>query len=148
MTLALQPMQPDAIARVAELERLMLAQPQTQIDTLHVLHAGLYARTIAMPAKTVLTGALVKVPTMLIVAGNVLVSRGNEEALHIVGVSVVPAAAGRKTAFRAYEDTIITMVFPTSAQTVAEAEAEFTDDFERLMSRADPERNTTIITGE
>ncbi|MCA3188329.1 MAG: hypothetical protein INH12_07020 [Cupriavidus sp.] len=141
-------MHPDAIARVAELERLMLAQPQTEIETLHVLHAGMYARTIAIPAGTALTGALVKVPTMLVVAGNVLVSRGDEEALHIVGASVVPAAAGRKTAFLAYEDTVVTMLFPTDANTVAAAEEEFTDDHERLMSRADPERNTIIITGE
>lgn len=144
----LLPMNPDAIERVSVLERRMLEHPQAEIETLHVLHAGMYARTIAIPAGTVLTGALVKVPTMLVVAGNVRVSRGEEEALHIVGVSVVPASAGRKTAFLAYEDTVVTMLFPTEATTVAAAEAEFTDDHERLMSRNDPERNTIIITGE
>ncbi|WP_284459615.1 hypothetical protein [Cupriavidus campinensis] len=145
---AILPMSPDSIARVAALEQQILACPQVEIHTQHVLHAGMYARTIVIPGGVVLTGALVKVPTILTVSGDVLVSRGEDDGLHITGTAVLPASAGRKQAFIAYADTTVTMVFPTRAATIEEAEAEFTDDTDMLMSRRDPERNTIIITGE
>lgn len=145
---AITPMTPDAIARVAALEQRVLALPQIPIHTQHVLHAGMYARTITIPAGVVLTGALVKRATLLVVSGDVIVSRGDDEGLRITGVAVLPASAGRKQAFATYADTTVTMVFPTSAATVEEAEAEFTDDTELLFSRRDPALNTIIITGE
>ena len=145
---SIEPMTPDAIARVADLEQRILALPQVQIHTQHVLHAGMYARTIVIPAGVVLTGALIKCATLLVVHGDVLVSRGDEEGLRITGTAVLPASAGRKQAFVAYADTTLTMAFPTSATTVEAAEAEFTDDTDMLMSRRDPELNSIIITGE
>jgi hypothetical protein len=70
-----------------------------------------------------------------------------EEVRRVTGYQVVPAAAGRKQAFRAVADTHITMVFPTNARTVDEAEREFSDEFERLASRKDGAVNEAIITG-
>jgi hypothetical protein len=144
----IRPMSPDAIARVSELEKVNLSLPQVEIHTHHLLHAGMYARTITIPAGTVLTGALVKRPTVLIVCGDVLISRGEENGVRVTGTAVIPASAGRKQAFITYADTTVTMSFPTQAKTIEDAEAEFTDDTELLMSRRDPELNTIIITGE
>lgn len=135
------------IAKVSELEQRVLACPQVAIHTHHVLHAGMYSRTILLPAGHVLTGALVKIPTLLLIAGDVLVSRG-DEATRITGHAVLPASAGRKQAFLTYQDTTVTMVFPTSATTIEQAEAEFTDDTDMLFSRRDPDLNTIVITGE
>ncbi|WP_369952095.1 hypothetical protein [Ralstonia syzygii] len=146
--LDIKPMTPQAIARVAELEKLNLQRPQVDIHTHHVLHAGLYARTITIPASVLLTGALVKRSTLLVICGDVLVSRGEDEGVRITGTAVIPASAGRKQAFLAYADTTVTMAFPTQATTIEQAEAEFTDDTELLMSRRDPDLNTIIITGE
>ncbi len=56
------------------------------------------------------------------------------------------ASAGRKQAYIAHKDTFLTMSFKTNAKTVEEAEAEFTDDHERLMSRNGV--NKIVITGE
>lgn len=145
---SIQPMTPDAIARVADLEQQILALPQVEIHTQHVLHAGMYARTIMIPAGVVLTGALIKRPTLLSISGDVLVSRGDDEGVRITGTAVLPASAGRKQAFVTYADTTVTMVFPTQATTIDQAEAEFTDDTELLMSHRDPAYNTIIITGE
>ena len=145
---SISPMSPDAIARVSAIEQTMLTLPQVEIRTQHVLHAGMYARTIMIPAGVVLTGALVKRPTLLVVSGDVLVSRGDTDAVRITGTAVIPASAGRKQAFIAEADTTVTMIFPTQATTVEQAEAEFTDDTEVLMSRRDPHLNTIIITGE
>jgi hypothetical protein len=145
---SIQPMSPGAVARVTELEQRILALPQVEIHTQHILHAGMYSRTITIPGGVVLTGALIKRATLVIVSGDVLVSRGDAEGLRITGTEVLPASADRKQAFVAHADTTVTMVFPTSAATVEEAEAEFTDDTDLLFSRRDPNLNTIIITGE
>lgn len=137
-----------AISDVRDLERHVLALPQTPIRTDHVLHGGMYARTILIPAATVLTGALIRVATMLIVVGDALVTRDGS-SVRLTGHHVLPAAAGRKTAFVTIADTHVTMLFPTSARTVEAAEAEFTDEANGLMSRRDPARNHVVInTGE
>lgn len=147
-TTAIAPMSADAIARVAAFERTRLELPQIPIRTHHVLHAGMYARTVMIPAGVVLTGALIKIPTVLVIAGDCIVSRGDDEGLRITGTAVLPASAGRKQVFATYADTTVTMSFPTSAASVEEAEAEFTDEAGMLFSRHDPDLNTIVITGE
>lgn len=137
-------MTPAAIERVREIERHMLAtQPQFDLQMQHVLHAGMYARTCRLPAGIVITGALIKIPTLVIISGNAFVWLG-EKGRQVKGYAVLTASAGRKQAFRAITDTVITMLFPTEAKTVAEAEREFTDEWDRLA----PGRAETIITGE
>ena len=135
------------IANVTALEKRVLSLPQVEIHTLHVLHAGMYSRTIFIPAKILLTGALIKIPTLLTICGDVLVNLG-DEGTRIAGTAVLPASAGRKQVFVTYAATTVTMSFPTKAKTIEEAEAEFTDDTDLLFSRRDPATNTIIITGE
>lgn len=146
--LTIPAMTPKAIANIEAVERTMLELPQVPIKTLHVLHAGMYTRSILLPAGTMLTGALIKIPTMLTISGDVVVSFGEAQGMRITGTQVFPASAGRKQAFAANQDTTITMTFPTRATSIEEAEAEFTDQNDMLMSRRDPELNTIIITGE
>lgn len=131
---------------VRQLEQEILNSPQTEIVTQHVLHAGMYARTIMIPSGVVLTGALIKIPTLLIVNGDVMIYR-DDGPVRISGHNVMLGAAGRKQAFVAVSDTYLTMIFPTDAKTVSTAEAEFTDDYARLMSRADGAANH-IVMGE
>ena len=145
---AIPPMSPAALDAVRRLEDRVLALPQTAIETRHVLHAGLYARTIRVPRETVLTGALVKIPTLLVIEGDTLLYVGDDAPLHLAGHHVLPASAGRKQAFVTLADTHITMIFPTAARTVEEAEAEFTDEAHGLGSRREPASNHVTITGE
>lgn len=147
MKAAIAPMSAGAIANVAALEQQVLACPQTQITTHHVLHGGLYSRTILVPAGVVLTGALIKIPTLLFISGDVLVYVGEDRRIRITGTEVIPASAGRKQAFVAHRDTSISMVFPTKSTSVEQAEAEFTDDADLLFSRRDADLNTEINTG-
>ncbi len=142
---AIPSMSPKAIDAVRQLEKNVLAQPQVVLTTHHVLHGGMYARTITIPANAVLTGALIEIPTLLIFDGDAEVWLDGE-AKHFDGHHVLPASAGRKQAFRTYADTHLTMVFPTSAKTVAEAEEEFTREADRLGSRRD--ENRVVLTGE
>jgi hypothetical protein len=135
----------EAIERVRALEAQVLALPQTEIATRHVIHGGMYARTIRVPAGVLLTGAEIKIATVLVIHGHSLVTLG-EQTVELVGHNVLPASAGRKQAFLALADTDLTMVFPTSARTVEEAENQFTDEADQLFSRHG--ENVVIITGE
>ncbi len=142
----LGPTTPAALAKVCELEKRVLEVPQVEFTTHHVLHGGVYYRTICIRKGVVLTGALIKIPTTLVVSGKATVLIGDGEEHLVEGYRVFAASAGRKQAFITHEDTYITMSFKTNAKTVEEAEAEFTDDHERLMSRRGV--NEIVITGE
>jgi hypothetical protein len=141
------PMGDVAIENVRRLENLAREMPQVAISTDHTLHAGMYARTVFVPAGVMITGVMIKIATLLIVHGDVVVYvEGGPMQLR--GYTVLPASAGRKQAFVAQTDAWLTMVFPTDAKTVEEAERQFTDEIDRLSSRRDAGSNSTTITGE
>lgn len=140
-------MESEAIERVRILESELLCRPQAPIHTEHVLHGGLYSRTVLIPAGACITGAHIKVPTLLIISGHVTVAIGSA-AHEFTGYNVLPASAGRKQAFFAHTDTQLTMVFTTKATTVAQAEDEFTDEAHLLLSRQQPGLDSITITGE
>jgi hypothetical protein len=146
--LAIPAMRPAAIARVAALEAHSALRPQVEIATHHVLHGGVYARTILMPAGTLLTGALVDIATTLIVSGDCTVAVGDGAAERLAGYHVLAASARRKQAFLAHADTHLTMMFATAAESVEEAEDEFTAEAHKLMSRQPGHANTIVITGQ
>ena len=137
----------EAIARVRQVETIARGLPQVRIHTDHVIHGGMYARTVTVPAGVMITGVLIRVATLLVVHGDAIVYVG-DEALHLSGYTVLPASAGRKQAFVALSDVHLTMVFPTSARTVAAAERQFTDEADLLTSRLDVGSNSIRITEE
>jgi hypothetical protein len=137
---------PELLERIRALEKSLIGKEPVEVPTQHVIHAGMYARTIAMPKDHVLTGALMKRATLVIVTGAAAVLAG-VEWIELEGYNVVPASAGRKQVFVSRSAVIITMLFPTAARTVEEAEAEFTDECAGLLSRRQ-DANTVIITGE
>ena len=59
-----------------------------------------------------------------------------------------PGCAGRKQLFWTRGPVEMTMIFPTHAQTVTEAEDEVFAEAEQLQSRKDSSRNTVMITGQ
>ena len=134
------PMSQAAIDRVRQIEAVNLTRPQTELHFEHDLHAGMYARTMIVPELAadevcVITAVLIKVPTLVIACGDALVYVGENEPLRLTGYSVIQAAAGRRQAFIAQSGFRLTMIFPTTAETVEEAENEFTDEAEMLQSR-------------
>ena len=135
-----------AIDGVRAVEAVSGKLPQLDLVTHHVLHAGMYSRTIRMPANTIMTGALIKIPTVLILNGDATIV--SDETIRLTGYGVIPASAHRKQVFIAHADTDLTMMFPTNATTVEEAEAQFTDEVDLLISRAQSKHDVIIITGE
>lgn len=134
MSLAIPQSMPAAIGAVRALEAVQRQMPQVEIQTTHSLHAGTYARTCLIPAGVRLTGALIKIPTTVIVSGDVTVFVG-DGTIRMTGYHVVEAEAGRKQVFLAHADTYLTMLFASDSDTVEEAENEFTDEADALMSR-------------
>lgn len=122
------------VGKVAQLESFMRGLDQVAIATRHHFHAGLYARTIRIPAGVVITGALIRIPTLLILSGHATVFIGGD-SVELAGYHVLPGQAGRKQVFAAHADTDLTMLFATTATTVEQAEAEFTDEADSLASR-------------
>lgn len=138
-------MSDELLGNLTAVQDKLLALPQVEIQTDHILHGGMYTRTIRIGPEVVLMGALVKIPTMLIVSGKTAVFTG-EGWIELEGYHVIPARAGRKQIFVAREETCITMIFPTEAKTVEQAEEEFTDEHDSLMSREN-DTDTVTITG-
>ena len=130
-------MSQQAIDKVRTLESLVKKLPQTPIQTYHCLHGGMYARTVFVPKGVLITGVHIRVETILISDGNATVYVDGTPMV-LRGRQVIPAAAGRKQAFYAESDLWLTMLFPTKAETVEEAEAEFTDEPDMLQTRRQP----------
>jgi hypothetical protein len=80
-----------------------------------------------------ITGALIKIPTVVITSGSLIAYTG-EGLKPLDGYNVIKAEAGRKQAFVAKTGSYITMIFATSATTIEEAEREFTDEYELLLT--------------
>lgn len=140
-------MSEDAISKVTTLENQLKEMDQLQITTWHTLHGGIYTRTILIEKDTAITGALVNVPTTLVVNGDVVVY-ANDSVQRYTGYNVIPASAHRKQAFVAMEDTMLTMSFSTNASTIGQAEDEFTNQSAELLSRSEHAVNHIIVTGE
>lgn len=117
-----------------KIEDKLLELEQSQCVTRHTLHAGVYTRTILLKKGEVLAGALIKIPTTLMVNGHISIYIG-DQAYNIEGFKAFTASAHRKQVMMALDDTIVTMIFKTDAKTIMEAEDEFTDDGDKLMSR-------------
>lgn len=143
----IRPMDERALARVRSIESAMMALDQVQMPVHHTIHGGVYTRSVRIPVGVMLAGALIKVPTTIIVSGDVTVW-ANDQTMRVRGYRVLVGSAGRKQVFVAHGDTDMTMMFATSATSVDEAEREFTDEWELLMSRRHPDINTELVTGE
>ena len=129
------PATPDkALKAIRAWEREALKQDQVPLQTTHNLHAGIYSRTVRIPAGVVITGTLIKIPTVLTIVGNMQISIGGA-VYEIDGLTTFDCAAGRKQVMAARSDCYVTMAFATNAKTVEEAEEEFTDEADMLLSR-------------
>lgn len=136
-----------AVENVRAMQSSLAHLPQVSITTGHVLHGGVYARTVTLHPGVLIIGVLVKVPTTLIINGDVSVYLG-DETVRLSGYHVIPASAHRKQAFYAHTETTLTMILPTDAETIEAAEDAFTDEGATLVSRHPDAINETIITGE
>lgn len=145
MTLTHIPSQPPALLdaiklRAAELRKL----PQADVTLQHTLHSGIYSRCMRMPAGIELVGVLIKIPTTLVSSGDLSIGVGGG-AVRLEGTHVILASANRRMALVTHAESALVMSFATKAQTLEEAEAEFTDEVQYLARRP---QDTFTNTGE
>lgn len=139
-------MSDETISNVRFLQNEFLELPQVSIPTSHLIHAGMYARTVKVPAGTAIVGSLMKVASILILNGEFVIYVDNEP-IKLEGYNVFYGCANRKQAGYALSDAHVTMIFPTPAKSVADAEEEFTDEAHLLASRHNDAVNHICITG-
>jgi hypothetical protein len=144
-SIALPPTPPEIVEWIREVEGRAREFEQLEVKTEHLLHAGMYARTVHLPAMGHFTNVLIKIPTLLVVSGYCYMLAGGKWA-RLTGYNVFAASAGRKQICITKEPTDVTMFFATDAKTVEEAEAEFTDEACDLLSRKQPECNVAVVT--
>lgn len=127
-------MSEEQVDKVRCLELASMRNPQVKIPVEHFLHGGMYARTVKLPQGVVITGALIRLETTLVVNGHAMIHTG-DAWIEREGYNVLPAAAGRKQIFVALSDVNLTMFFPTEAKTVKDAEEQFTTEADLLQNR-------------
>lgn len=135
------------IEKVRRLGEVLKALPQIPFITEHLLHAGMYTRTVRLPPDTVCAAVLIKLPTVLIIQGACRVY-SDDELIEVTGYSVLPGSAGRKIAFVTHADVAMSMIFPSTAATVDEAQKQFTDEHTLLVPLSKADEHRILITGE
>lgn len=120
--------------RVRELEAHLMTLPQVDLQTDHLVHGGMYARTILIPAGTILTGALTNQDNVCVVHGDITVTT-DEGTRHLVGFNVLPARKGAKRAGVAHADTWWTTIWTTELNDITAIEDSLTDEAELLQTR-------------
>lgn len=123
-----------SVDQVRRLEELILQAPQVDLGTRHVVFGGMCARTIFVPAGTVLTGALTNIDNICVINGDITVTT-DEGPKHLVGFNVLPACKGAKRVGIAHADTWWTTLWKTDLEDVTEIEDEFTTEASQLQTR-------------
>ena len=137
----------DQIDAVRQLEQRALQHEQVPIETQHVLHGGIYTRTIRIPAGVLIVGALIVIPTTITISGECLAYIGGTMQ-RVSGHAVIPASANRKQVFLAVTETFLSASCRTNAVTVEEAESELTPEVDHLLSRRASSHNIYSVSGE
>ena len=120
--------------RVRELEDHLAQLPQIALPTSHLVHAGMYARTVFIPAGTVLTGALTLQDNVCVMHGGITVTTDDGPQV-LEGFHVLPALAGSKRAGVAHLDTWWTTLWTTDLEDVGAIEESLTPEADRLQTR-------------
>lgn len=91
---------------IVELENIMLNQDQVEIPVKHLLHGGMYARAVTVPAGTLLTGHIYKFDHIeVMTSGTLMVTTDDGQSRLLEGFNLMPALSGKKRAAYAVEDT-------------------------------------------
>lgn len=143
----LAPASPVTLDQLAKVHELLDACPQIPLTTEHLLHGGMYARTIRREPDSVTIGSLINRATILIVNGDCSMLVGDQR-VELTGYNVLVGLSGRKSFSWAHGPVEMTMIFPTLAKTIEEAENEIFAEADQLVSRRDGSKDQVTITGQ
>ena len=126
---------PTLLTKLDQAHNFISQFPQVPCPTEHLLHGGMYARTIRRGPGVVAVGSVILRATILIVHGPCTLIDGDGSRLDLVGYNVLRGLPGRKSLSLTHGDVEMTMIFPTLAATVEEAENEIFAEADQLISR-------------
>lgn len=121
-------------AQVRAMEAHLLTLPQVDVQTQLLVHGRMCARTILVPAGTMLTGVQTNCDNVCILCGDITVTT-DAGPQRLTGFHVLPAAAGFKRAGIAHADTWWATVHHTDHTDPALIEREMTDEPGLLQTR-------------
>jgi hypothetical protein len=135
------PPSPATLDALTRLQNSLLAMPasdfqQTPLTTEHLLHGGMYARTVRRDFDSVTIGSLINRATILIIHGPCSILIGDKR-VDLDGYNVLAGLPNRKSMSVTRGLVEMTMICPTSATTVEEAENEIFAEADQLVSRRD-----------
>lgn len=108
--------------------------PQVPLPVEHFLWGGMYVRTVRRDMGSVTIGSLITKATILIVNGSCSMLIGDRR-VDLEGYNVLTGSPGRKSMSVTRGPVEMTLIFPTSASTVEEAENEIFAEADQLVSR-------------
>lgn len=123
-----------SVDAVRRFEDAVAEMPQVDLSTENLVHGGMCARTIFIPAGTVLTGALTSMDNVCVMFGDIEVTT-DDGPQRLTGYHVLPAKAGAKRAGFAHADTWWTTIWPTDLTDIEAIEDEATSESARLQTR-------------
>ena len=124
----------DSILEVRRLEQALAVLPQVDVQPQLVVHGKLAARTIFIPAGTILTGVLTNCDNVCVVCGDITVTT-DEGPRRLTGYNILSAKAGSKRAGVAHSDTWWTTIHHTMLVDPVDIENEMSDEADQLQSR-------------
>lgn len=114
----------DKRAQIDRLEAALLSMPQAEIETTHTFGPGFYARTIRVPAGTVLTGFVHKTEHIFILSQGEM-NVATEDGMHRVRAPFqMVCRPGLKRAGHALTECVCTNVHITTETDLGKLEAE------------------------
>jgi hypothetical protein len=125
---------PAVLDSLMRLQTFMADLPEVPLPTEHLLHGGMYARTVRRDFDSITIGSLINKATILIVNGSCSMLIGDKR-VDLEGYNVLAGLPGRKSMSIARGPVEMTMLCPTSAATVEEAENEIFAEVGQLVSR-------------
>jgi hypothetical protein len=120
--------------KVRAMEDYMLQFPQVDLSTTHLVFGGMYARTILIPAGTMLTGALTELANICVMCGDITVTT-DDGTKRLTGFHVLAAKPGAKRAGIAHSDTYWTTLIPTDLTDITDIEESMTTEAAGLQTR-------------
>lgn len=125
---------PGDVAESYRVAKEIAKLPQLRIPIVHSLHGGVYTRTAKIPAGATVVSVMIDTETTVLAHGDWQVWQDGQW-ITFEGFQVIPGAVGRRQIARALTDCVITMLFPSNAMTVDEAEQEMSHEFAMLQSQ-------------
>lgn len=132
-------LQPTSEAEFLQIQKVLdfcneNSEQTPDFKTEQFIHAGCYVRTVFLPKHSVIVGAKIKVDSVLISYGDIVLNM-NGNGKRFKGYNIIKALSPRQQFIFANEDSHLTMIYATKAKTVVEAEQELTDDYNNLITR-------------